>query len=76
MAIQKIEAYRCTYCGKVMLNPEMHEFECRYEPKARTCTTCGFENELATCTRCDELFNANDIEGGFCSNCANNIEKQ
>ena len=46
MSIVKIEAYRCTYCGKIMLSPEMHEFECRYEPKARTCTTCGFANEL------------------------------
>ncbi len=57
MAIQKIEAYRCTYCGKVMLSPEMHEFECRYEPKARTCTTCGFENELIR-TREDGLHGA------------------
>ncbi len=67
MAMQKVEAYRCTYCGKVMLRPDMHEFECRYNPKARTCVTCGFSCELKSsydddlkgvryCPRAEKLF--------------------
>lgn len=66
MAIQKIEAYRCSYCGKIMRYPEMHEFECRYEPKSRTCTTCGYSSELRCgiddlrdvcyCPRTDKIF--------------------
>jgi len=62
--------FPCEQCGKNGISKNE-----TFLPIGRCCY-CGFENELATCTRCDELFNANDIEGGFCSNCANNIEKQ
>ena len=40
------------------------------------CYFCGYEHELDRCIRCGELFNANELEGGFCSNCADYIEKQ
>ncbi|ADU23888.1 hypothetical protein [Ruminococcus albus] len=40
------------------------------------CYFCGYEHELDTCIRCGELFNANELEDGFCSNCADYIEKQ
>lgn len=63
----KIEAYKCQYCGQVTEHPQTHEFECRYEPKSRTCTTCGFWSELRNsndnslrnvryCPRADKLF--------------------
>jgi len=67
MAMKQITAYKCEWCGKVMENSIMHEFECRYEPKSRTCTTCGFSGELKYsnddnlrnvryCPRADKLF--------------------
>lgn len=40
------------------------------------CCYCGYENELDTCDRCGQLFNAYELENGFCSNCAAYIDEQ
>jgi len=42
----KIDAYKCEWCGKIFQNEYGHISECKYDPKARTCITCGFGNQL------------------------------
>ena len=65
-----VAGFPCEECGKlgVSVNDE-------FLPIGRCCF-CGYENELATCDRCGELFNESELDGGFCSNCAAYIEKQ
>lgn len=65
MALKKIEAYECEYCGGLFKsNKCYHELECKYDPKARSCTTCIFNYERVTaqgtnftyCPRAQSLF--------------------
>ena len=62
--------YPCDECGKygVSVNEA-------FLPIGRCCY-CGFENELAECIRCGELFSVCDLENELCPACAEYIEKQ
>ena len=65
MALKEIKAYKCEYCGEIFpTDRNYHEMECRFNPKARTCSTCMFHRELIGaqgtkfkyCPRANQLF--------------------
>lgn len=66
MGYQKVEAYKCEWCGKLVFETWQHDTECRYDPKARTCPTCIHSTEsknirsggktISYCPRADCIF--------------------
>ncbi|MCQ2509443.1 MAG: hypothetical protein MJ116_03140 [Lachnospiraceae bacterium] len=60
----------CSQCGRSGISIDEE-----FLPRGKCCY-CGYENELATCERCGELMNVDDMVDGFCQSCASYIEKQ
>jgi len=60
MALFKIEAWKCEWCGKSFdsIMP-MHEIDCRYGPQARTCDSCLFNKNVASSNRDNEAIRYN-----------------
>jgi hypothetical protein len=43
--MNKIEAFKCEFCGKIYANPKTcksHEKNCYYNPSTRSCASCKF----------------------------------
>ena len=55
-----IADFACEQCGKFGVSIDEE-----FLPVGKCCY-CGWENELARCNRCGELFSADLIEDGFC----------
>lgn len=48
--MEKINAFKCTFCGKVYENKDScraHEYKCYFNPRTKSCASCAF-NKIET----------------------------
>ena len=69
-AVQFVADFPCEQCGNLGVSIDE-----TFLTLGRCCY-CGYENELAKCTRCDKMVSVDDLENDLCSSCAAYIDKQ
>ncbi len=84
--MNKIEAYKCEFCGKIYANPKTikaHEKKCYFNPSTRSCAACENHKlvekriDLGSYTLC-QVCKANvDIQGeGLQFGCSLYVERE